>query len=145
MAFQTSMLASEAFALIRNYVPQIKAQAQGVLSVMQANNVNTDYVFSVLNQLNQVISSLNTWKAVAGLDTYATAQGYPNTITADCTATATAAQNAINWVVTNFPNSGGFLLDYTLNADGTRTPRSFTPANTVGLQTALSALIATIN
>jgi hypothetical protein len=36
------------------------------------------------------------------------------------------------------------LLAYVLNADGSRTPRSFTPSNTAPFVTLLQALIATI-
>lgn len=142
MTFATGMLASEAFNLVRNYVPQYKAAASGAASTMAATSVNTDYIFSVLDKLNACISNLNTWKVVSGLDTYATGQGYPNTMSSDCTALITAAQTCINWVVTNFPNSGGFLLGHVLNADGTRTPRTFTPAQTAALQTDLLALAA---
>ncbi len=55
-----------------------------------------------------------------------------------------AAQSVISWVIANFPASGGFLQAYTLNADGSRTPRSFSTAQTAGLQTALTSFVATI-
>jgi hypothetical protein len=145
MAFVTGMLASEAFALIRNYVPQYKAAAQGTVTVMAANSIDSGYVFTMLDQLKSIVDNLNTWKAVTGLNTYATAQGYSGTMTTDVTAIVTAATACISWVVTNFPSSAGFLQSHTLNADGTRTPRSFTPAQTAGLQTAVTALIATIS
>jgi hypothetical protein len=145
MSFATGMLAGEAFALIRNYVPQYKAQAQNAVSVLSASNANTDFIFSILDGLNGAIVNLAAWKSANGLDAYATGQGYPTAISTDCTAIISAAQNSVNWVVTNFPKSGGFLLGYSLNADGSRTPAFFTPAQTVGLQTALSALIATIS
>jgi hypothetical protein len=46
--------------------------------------------------------------------------------------------------VANFPASGGFLQAESLNADGSRTQRTFTPTQTAGLQTNLSAFINTI-
>jgi hypothetical protein len=138
------MLAGEAFAAIRQNAANWKAQAQNANLSLAAGNVTTDFIFRMLDQLGTVVSSLTTWKAVTGLDTYATGQAYVGTLSADCTSTISAANTCITWVFTNFPTSGGFLQSHTLNADGTRTPRSFTPANTAGLQTDLTAFVATI-
>lgn len=145
MTLSTAMVAGEAFLLIRTYAPQWRAQALNAQNVMANNSVNTDFVFQVLNALNNVVANLTIWKSVSGLDAYATSMGYPTTMSADCTATVNAAQTCINWVVANFPASGGFLLAESLNADGTRTPRSFTSAATTGMQSDLAALAATIS
>lgn len=146
MPLQSSntMLAGEAFAAIRSNAASWKAQAQNA-NISLAGTVNSDFIYRMLDQLGGAITALNLWKAVTGLDTFATGQGYTGTMSADCTASVTAAQNCINWVVTNFPSSGGFLQAYSLNADGSRTPRSFTSAQTAGLQTALTSFIATIS
>lgn len=145
MALQSSntMLAGEAFTAIRQNAAGYKAQAQNAL-VSLAGTINSDFVFQVLDQLGGAIVALNTWKAVSGLDTYATAQGYIGTMSTDCAASVTSAQSCITWIVTNFPSSAGFLQAYALNADGSRTPRTFTSTQTAGLQTALTAFIATI-
>jgi len=144
LPFATAILPGEAFSLIRSYVPQYKAAAQDASATLAATSINTDYVFNMLDRLREIVVNLTSWKSVAGLDAYATADGYPTTISTDCTAIVTAAQNCIDWVVTNFPSSGGFLLDNSLNADGSRTPRSFSSAQTAGLRTRLNALVATI-
>src|SRR5258705_3644539 len=146
MALQSSntMLAGEAFKAIRENAAGWKAQAQNANTSLAAGNVNSDFIYRMLDQLGSVVTGLNQWKAVSGLDTYATGQGYTGTMSADCTTTVTSAQNCISWVVTNFPASGGFLQAYSLNADGSRTPRVFTSAQTAGLQTALTSFIATI-
>ena len=138
------MLAGEAFAAIRTNAAGWKAQAQNANISLAAGSVTSDFIFRMLDQLDGAIAALNLWKAVAGLDAFATAQAYVGTMSADCTSSVTAAQNCIAWVVANFPNAGGFLQSHTLNADGSRTPRSFTPAQTAGLQTALTSFIATI-
>ncbi len=140
-----AMLAGEAFTAIRVNAAGWRAQAQNANISLAAGNVDTNFIFRMLDQLNGAITALTTWKAVTGLDTYATAQAYTGTMSSDCAATITAAQTCITWVVTNFPASGGFLQGYSLNADGTRTARTFTPANTAGLQTNLTAFVATIS
>lgn len=146
MALQSSntFLAGDAFASIRGNATGWKAQAQNALASCQSGPINSEFVFRLLDQVAAAINALTTWKATAGLDTYATGQGYPTTLTTDCNSSITAAQAVISWVVANFPASGGFLQSHTLNADGSRTPRSFTSAQTAGLQTALTNFIATI-
>jgi hypothetical protein len=126
----------------------IKGQGQTIVATLAASSVTTDYVFWLLDQLRNVINSLNQVKDTVGLNAYATAQlpGYAGTMVNDIGATTAACQACIDWVVTNFPKDSTalFLLAETLNADGSRTPRSFTPAQTAGLRTALTSLIATI-
>lgn len=147
MALQSSntMLAGEAFKAIRDNSAGWKAQAQNANLSLAAGNVTSDFIFRMLDQLAGAISALNQWKAVAGLDAYATGQGYTGTLSADCSSSVSAAQTCIAWVVANFPAASGFLQSHTLNADGSRTPRSFTPAQTSGLQTDMTAFIATIS
>lgn len=148
MSLQSSntMLAGEAFAAIRANAAGWKAQAQNANISLAAGNVDTNFVFRMLDQLNGAITALTLWKAVTGLDAYAIGQAYTGTMSSDCAATITAAQACIAWIVANFPaDAGGFLQGFTLNADGTRTPRSFTPANTAGLQADLAAFVATIS
>lgn len=146
MALQSgnTFLAGDAYRAIRDNAAGFKAQAQNALASLQAGSVNSDFVFRLLDQTAGAITALTQWKAVSGLDAHATGQGYPGTMTTDCNATISAAQAIISWVVTNFPASGGFLQSHALNADGSRTPRSFTSAQTAGLQTALTNFIATI-
>lgn len=145
MPLQSSntMLAGEAFAAIRSNAAGWKAQAQNA-NISLAGTVDSNFIFRMLDQLNGAIVALNTWKVVTGLDAFATGQGYTGTISSDCTTTVNAAQACINWVVTNFPVSATFLQAFTLNADGTRTARAFTTAQTAGLQTALTSFVATI-
>ncbi len=146
MALQTSntMLAGEAYAAIRSNAAAWKAQAQNANASLAAGSVSSDFIFRMLDQLNSAIVALTAWKAISGLDTYATGQGYTGTMSTDCTTTSNAAQTCITWVVNNFPSASGFLQSHTLNADGTRSPRTFTSAATAGLQTNLTAFVATI-
>lgn len=145
MTLQSSntMLAGEAFTAIRTNAATWKAQAQNA-NLSLAGTVSSDFIYRMLDQLNGAVTALNQWKAIAGLDSYATGQGYVGTLSSDCTATANAATTCITWVVNNFPASAGFIQAYSLNADGTRTPRTFTTAQTSGLQTNLTAFVATI-
>src|SRR3974390_1387530 len=91
----------DAYTTIRSFAATAKSVANGCLTTLQAP-VDTTWVFWLLDQVNSFISTVNGLKGVNGLDTYATAQGYPTTLSADVTTAANAAQAIINWVVTNF-------------------------------------------
>jgi hypothetical protein len=147
VALQSSniFLAGDAYVAIRSNSAGWKAQSQNALTRCQGGSIDTDFIFRLLDQTVTVVNALTSWKATAGLDAFATGQAYPTTMTTDCNTCVTAAQAIISWVTTNFPvDAGGFLQGYTLNADGSRTARSFTTAQTAGLQTSLTNFIATI-
>jgi hypothetical protein len=141
---------SLAYALntVQNYAGQAKDRATSAIAAMAAASVDTTFVFSLLDQLSGLIANLNAVKNTVGLNSYATTNvpGYAGTMTTDITTTVTAAQDCIAWVVANFPkdNTAVWLLGFQLNADGTRVPRSFSPAQTAGFRTALQNLLATI-
>lgn len=145
MAFPSASLPTlnVALSVIQNYGSGIKPQAAAAALFMSQNNVDTNYVFATLDKLSLLITTINQYKNMAGLNAYATANipGYAGTLTADIAAVITAAQNCITWVVTNAAG----VVWYTLNSDGSRTAVSFTPSQTAGLQAALNALAATIN
>lgn len=124
-----------------------KQQAQDALTALQ-NPVPTATIFNMLDAMADALGRFNRFKGVQGLDAYASAQvpGYSGSMAADIAATQTAIQACIDWIVTNFPKdtSATWLLAFQLSPDGSRTPRSFSSAQTAGLQTKLQALIATI-
>lgn len=137
-----------ALSQVQNYAAQAKDRATSAVATMAAGSVDTTFVFSLLDAMAGLIAGLNAVKTTTGLDAYATAQvpGYTGTMSTDITATVNATQACIDWVVAHFPKDGTatYLLAQTLNADGSRTMRAFTSAQTLGLRTALNNLLATI-
>lgn len=124
-----------------------KGAATNALTALQTTSVDTEFVFQLLDRLRALITNFNTWAAVPGLNAFATAQipGYAGTLTTDMAATTSAATACINWVSSNFPtDTGGFIQAFTLNADGSRTPRTFAPATTTPLQNLIQTFIGTI-
>ena len=126
----------------------IKGQATDALATLQAGPVSTQWAFNLIDILTDGIGRLDRFKTVNGLDAYATAQvpGYAGTMTTDIAATRAALVDCRDWVVANFPkdSTNTWLLAYQMAADGTRTMRTFSTAQTAGLQTKLQALIATV-
>lgn len=141
---------SLAYALqnVQNIAAVAKTTTTNAVATMVAGPVDTTFIFNLLNGLRSLIDTLSTSETTAGLDSYSTAQvpGYIGTMTTDINTTQAAAQTCIDWVVNNFPkdSTASFLLAETLNADGTRTMRSFSPAQTAGFRTVLNNLTATI-
>jgi len=149
LTFPASTAPSLGFVLanLQGVVASAKAQAQNALASMQAGQVNTLFIFSMLDQISGLNITLSQFSGVVGLNAYATAQitGYAGTLTADISAVQNAGIACITWVTANFPvDSGGFIQAFKLNADGTRVPTAFTNAQTAGLQTLLQAFINTI-
>jgi hypothetical protein len=132
-----------ALTQLQNVAAGIKSTAMAAVTFLADNNVNTAYVFQTLDQLSGVITLLNSFKNVVGLNAYATANipGYAGTLTTDLAVVVSAAQACIDWVVTNTAG----VTWYSLNADGTRTMAMFTPTQTAGFRTTLTALAATIS
>lgn len=122
----------------------VKSQAQNAIAQLQAGLVSTQFIFAILDQLNATISFLNNVAGIVNVNTLATQQGYPGTLTTDITGVVSAAQAVINWVVANFPAASGWLQAFKLNADGTRTAATFTTVQTAGLVTVLQGFVATI-
>lgn len=136
---------AEAYQIIRNSALAMRQQATIYNQNLSAGNVTALFIFQVLDQVRSFISNMQMREAVSGLDDYATAQGYSGSITADIATCVTAAQSVIGWAVSSFPASGGYLQAETLNTDGSRTQRQFTPTQTAGWQTAINNLIASIS
>ena len=125
----------------------VKQQATDAL-VQLAGPVDSVWIFNAADIMRNTISNFNRFSGVAGLNAYATAQipSYAGNMTADIAATVAATQSCLDWIVANFPKdtTATYVLAYILNADGTRTARTFTTAQTAGLQTRLNTLITTI-
>ena len=125
----------------------VKQQATDAL-VQLAGSVDSVWIFNAADVMRNTIANFNRFSGLAGLNAYATAQipGYAGSMTADIAATVAATQSCLDWIVANFPKdtTATYVLAYILNADGTRTARTFTTAQTAGLQTRLNTLITTI-
>jgi hypothetical protein len=136
---------AEAYQQIRGSAMGMRQQATVYNTTLSAGNVTSVFVYQVLDQTRSFISNMQAWAAISGLDAYATGQGYPGSMVADVNTAITAAQAMIAWVVNNFPSTGGYLQAETLNADGSRTLRQFTPVQTAGWQTTINNFINTIS
>ena len=124
----------------------IRSMAQRAVARL-ATNTGADYILALLDELNAGRAELNSYASTPDLAGYARDQlNSPSyDVVTEYGATMAAMQNVSAWVVANFPkDANGFVLSHTMDAEGVRTPRQFTPAQTSGLVTQLNALISTI-
>lgn len=141
------VLPQTAVSSIVSQCSSIKSQCASYITRLQNNNVSADEIFQALSNAVNWGSNLAGLRSIPNLDTTAQSMipGYSGSLSADTLAVGNAIQGVINWVMANAPVDGsGFILCYKWNADGTRFVRSFTPAQTAGLVTALQGVQATI-
>lgn len=132
---------------IVNQCASIKSQCNNYITRLQNNNVSADEIFNALQTAVNWGNNLANLRSVPNLDTTAQSMisGYSGSLSADTLAVGNAIQGVINWVINNVPkDANSFVLCYTWNVDGTRTVRTFIPALTAGLVTALQGVQATI-
>lgn len=148
MAFPSSSISlAEILLTARNHIANVRSLAQSASTTLAAGSVDTNYIVRFMSECRTLIGAIAQWKLVSGIDAAATAQwpNYAGNLTTDLTAVSNAAQGCIDWIVTNFPKDGSnYMLGFQLVADGTLTPRSFTPAQTAGLRTAITNFLNTI-
>lgn len=126
----------------------IKQRAQGYSVEFAAGNTNVNRIFQAMDDIRSALDVFNATAAIPGIGSYAQAQfnDPAYNVATEFTAMVNAVQGVVNWVVTNFPKDGsGFILGYKFNADGSRVPSTFTPAQTAGLRSALDSLAAAIS
>ena len=143
----STLTLAESLQSIKASALAIKNNAQAALNVLKSGSVTTDWIFTFLDNARFARDDLNAQAAMAGINAEATQQwpSYAGTLTNDIATIVTNINACISWISSNFPvDAGGFIQAYKLNADGTRTAASFTSAQTVGLQNALTTLIASI-
>ena len=149
MAFKASV-ATQAAGLTKamqtaQWLQMVCSQAA---ATMQAGTVSSDLVLQLLDNLRQATTAFQGVAAIPGIAAYAQAQFNDATynIATEFTTMTNALAAALSWITTNFPKDAqGFSQSYTINADGSKTPASFTSAQTAGLVTALNAVAATIS
>lgn len=146
MAFKTAGL-GKAYQQAQNESIRVKVFATQARNALIAGNVSANAVLQIMSNMK---SSIELWDSVSSLPGIAQfakdQQDDPDyDVVAEFLAMKNEAVATRDWVITNFPKSAGdFIEKDTLEADGAITVRFFTPAQTTGLQTALSDLVAAI-
>jgi hypothetical protein len=125
----------------------IKTDTQAVRAQSLAGNVGASRILNHLTFLADQKVRLQAIAALPGIGAYAQAQANDPglNVAAEFTAMLAAMDGVRDWVIANFPASGGFLQAQSIQADGRTTDRQFSTAQLANYRTQLDALIAAIN
>ncbi len=148
MAFKTDGL-GKAYQKVQNESIRVKQFATGARNALIAGAVSANAVIQIMTNLKSSIEVWDSVSALSGIAQFAKDQEDDQTydVVAEFLAMRTEAVAAVNWVFNNFPKdttSPNYILKDILAPDGSISVRQFTPAQTTGLQTALTDLIAAI-
>ena len=150
MAFPSSNsddLAS-AWSAIRNAAFVVKREAERLSVDSAAGNVEAVRVLQFTAMLSDQNDKFARYTLVPGLVAYVREQISDPAIdiVAEYNAMLTQINATKNWIAANFPkDASGYLLYHQLGADSRIVQRTLAPAQTAGLRTQLTALIATID
>lgn len=141
---------AQAWSAARNTAGTIKDRTQSLYNQSAAGDINASLVLEYATLLADMKARLAQVAAISGIGAYAQAQIADPTldVAAEYTSMATAIDETIAWVIANFPkDANGYLLAKQFHADGSgRTvDRKLTTAQTAGLRTQLSVLLAAID
>lgn len=144
MAFPTNrdMLAT-GLARAQSQASSIKRIAQNNRDRMAASGITSGGLISLLDNLLGAKGVLDGAKGLPGIAAYSQEQLGAD-VSADFVAMNRELTACIAFIIGALPKQGKYLLTEEIAADGTRTDRIFTAAQTAGLRDALDALIATI-
>lgn len=139
-----------AFLQAQELARRVRERTQTTRDRAAAGNITAyEILNSVYSEFKGARDSFQTLASVEGIAAYAQGQfpdlpGYD--IATEFTAMTTAIDGVLSWVRANFPDDGGgFLLALSFDVDDTIKPAEFTPAQTVGLRSALDAVLLAID
>lgn len=138
---------ADAWAAARAMAAAVKTTANNMNTLSANGTLDATTTLTGSTFLADAKAAFQTYSAVPGIQAYAQSQLNDNTVDIGTAFTTmmSAIDGVINWIVTNFPASGGFLQADTMLASGRQSARVFSAAATAGLRTALATLIAAID
>lgn len=147
-ALDTNTLLSNALNAIQQQRGWLKNVVfPSAVSVLSGSS-NANQIFQLVDNLRASLQVMGSNATVPGLAAYAQTQinqaAYDPV--ADYNALVAEVNAIIAWVVTNFPkDTGGFAQALTIQPDGSRTPTTFTAAQTAQLVALINTALAQLN
>lgn len=134
-----------AWAGARATASKIKQMTQQIHAASLAGPVFAQQLLDYLAQLATQQDRLIACAAVPGIGTYAQQQIQGIDVAAEFSGMQAAITNVRTWMTSNFPASGGFLLQRQFDAAGRTTDRAFSTAALAAFRTQLDSLLAAID
>jgi hypothetical protein len=148
MTFRASSIdTANAYKIIKGTANQVRINVPPANAQMQANGATYEDLRDTYNFILNSKDQINLLKTTPGLEQYAKDQENDPTydIVAEFNTMLTAMDSVLTWMDVNIPVANRTLKAPADWGEGTIVSDSFTPAQTVGLQTELTALEATIS
>ena len=150
MAFpsgKNKLTLQKAFDLSRSWSRTVKQTAIDMRAKSLLGTLTRKEVMEYPTTLADAIDDWNAARILPGIGQYARDQIDDQTINlgVDFNAMVTTAGGVRDWVVSNFPNSGIYLLERSFDANGRTVLGTLSSGATAGLRTQLDLLIAAID
>lgn len=147
MAFPTALTAAESFGKVQATARRMQTAIQQLHDQSAAGNTAVVTYVQMINNIHGAVTLWDSLAATPGLVQYARDQYNDQTldIVAEFQAMRAAVIGLRNWIFANIPKDANDVpLLQTLNADGTLSDRTVTPAQTAGFRTQAQAVLATM-
>ena len=149
MAFpsgKTKDTLNKAFTDTQTHARTLKQQAIDIRDTTLAGDITRKVIMDFNTRIADALDTWNLASIKVGIGQYARDQLEDQTLTlaADFVAMKTTAEATRDWIIANFPNTGGLLLERSFDVNGRMVLATLTTAQTAGLRTELNLLIATI-
>lgn len=124
----------------------LKQDAIDIRDTSLAGDISRKLIMEFPTKIADALDIWSVASAKTGIAQYAKDQLEDQTLTigADFTSMVTTATGVRDWIITNFPNTGGLLLERSFDVNGRMVLGTLTTVQTAGLRIELDALIATI-
>lgn len=129
----------------RSSATKVKQMAGALKSASLAGPVPAQQILDFLAQLATQYDRLTVCAAVPGIGAYAANQVAGFDSATEFNAVLAAIDGVRNWMIANFPASGGYILQRQFDVAGRTTDRTFSTASLAGLRTQLDTLLAAID
>jgi hypothetical protein len=137
-----------AWSILRSQATRIKNEAANLRNLAAAGPLAAVLVVDLCQLLSSARTSILTASQTSGLEAYARTQINNPSLDLVAAYNAMSAQvtATIDWIRANFPkDDDDYLLVLSIDVDGVKVWRTFTPEETAGLRTVLDSLVATID
>ena len=137
---------NKAFNDTQVHARNLKIDAIEIVNTTLAGNITRKVIMDFNTKIADALDIWNNASVKVGIEQYAKDQLEDQTLTlaADFVAMKTTAEATRDWIIANFPNTGGLLLERSFDVNGRMVLATLTTAQTAGLRTELNLLIATI-
>jgi hypothetical protein len=147
MTFRASnVVPQEAYRIVKQAAVNLKTNLQGINSQLASADADYEFLRNIYRVMERAQTQLSELATTPGLGDYAQAQEGDDTydVAAEFTTMLASITAARGWMEANVPTNVTVGSPSTWG-DGTLVTNVFTQAQTAGLRTALSAVIATIS